>query len=149
MPAPPFARTGRCCLSRATCSKATCAPFLYGDYADGVDLLAGGPPCQPFSVGGKHAGMLDARNMFPEMIRAARELRPKAILVENVSGLTRRAFHTYLEYIRLQLSFPEVTERDGEAWPEHMARLERHRTSGSQHGLQYNLVSRVALGRNE
>lgn len=108
-----------------------------------VDLLAGGPPCQPFSVGGKHAGMLDPRDMFPQMIRAVRELRPPAVLIENVGGLTRRTFSTYFEYIRLQLEFPDVVAKRGEPWLEHMARLERHRTSGSEFGLRYRFVARV------
>ena len=42
-----------------------------------IDLLAGGPPCQPFSIGGKHQGPLDKRDMFPEVARAVRELRPR------------------------------------------------------------------------
>lgn len=54
---------------------------------EGVDLIAGGPPCQPFSIGGKHRGPNDKRNLFPEVVRAVRETRPKAILVENVRRL--------------------------------------------------------------
>lgn len=60
--------------------------FDYSGIAPGVDLLAGGPPCQPFSIGGKHKAHKDRRDMFPEVVRAVRELRPRAILVENVKG---------------------------------------------------------------
>lgn len=54
----------------------------------GIDLVAGGPPCQPFSIGGKHRGPTDQRNLFAEVVRAVRETRPKAILIENVRGLS-------------------------------------------------------------
>lgn len=59
---------------------------------EGIDLVAGGPPCQPFSIGGKHRGPNDKRNLFPEIVRAVRETRPKAILIENVRGLLLPAF---------------------------------------------------------
>ena len=51
-----------------------------------IDLIAGGPPCQPFSLGGKHRGKDDQRNMFPEAVRAVRELTPKVFVFENVKG---------------------------------------------------------------
>jgi len=72
-----------------------------------VDLVAGGPPCQPFSIGGKARGYYDLRDMFPQAVRAVRELRPKAFMFENVRGLLRQAFHDYVEYIRLQLTYPD------------------------------------------
>src|SRR5580658_7217406 len=46
--------------------------FDYSEIEGEVDLLAGGPPCQPFSIGGKHKGPLDKRDMFPQMARAVR-----------------------------------------------------------------------------
>lgn len=63
----------------------------------GVDLVAGGPPCQPFSVSGKQLGSDDARDMIPEFIRAVKESKPKAFLMENVAGLTTQKFMTYLQ----------------------------------------------------
>lgn len=99
--------------------------YAYDSIPEGIDLLAGGPPCQPFSLGGKHHGQHDHRNMFPEMVRAQRALRPKAILVENVYGLNRPAFRPYLDYILLQLRYPFVLARPGEDWEHHKARLER------------------------
>jgi len=69
--------------------------FSYAKLSKPIDLLAGGVPCQPFSIAGKHLGHEDGRNMFPEMVRAVRELRPKAVLVENVRGLKRRSFMKY------------------------------------------------------
>lgn len=119
------------------------ADFDYRSVEDDVDLLAGGPPCQPFSIGGKHRGPADRRDMFPEMIRAARELRPKAILVENVKGLTRRSFSSYFEYIVLQLTYPEVVRGRNESVNDHLARLEQVQTEGRSNGLVYNVVYRV------
>ncbi len=108
-----------------------------------VELLAGGPPCQPFSLGGKHLGNEDQRNMFPQAIRAVRELMPKAFLFENVKGLTRKSFATYFQYILLQLNYPEVVKKDDQDWTEHLSVLERHHTKGTYNGLRYNVVSRV------
>src|SRR5687767_10776018 len=68
-----------------------------------VELVSGGPPCQPFSMGGRHRAYDDARDMFPQAIRAVRQAKPKAFIFENVKGLTRAAFRNYFEYIRLQL----------------------------------------------
>jgi DNA (cytosine-5)-methyltransferase 1 len=90
-----------------------------------IDLLAGGPPCQPFSMGGKHSAHLDRRDMFPPTIEAIRILQPKAFIIENVKGLTRTAFHEYLTYILYQLEYPEKTLRGKETWQEHRARLEQ------------------------
>ncbi len=116
-----------------------------------IDLVSGGPPCQPFSLGGKHNANLDGRDMFPQAIRAVRELRPKAFVFENVKGLTRDTFENYLSYIRLQLRHPEVTARPDEAWIDHLGRLEKHETSGSRAGLHYNVVHRLlnAASHNE
>ncbi len=116
------------------------------DYANvngEVDLLAGGPPCQPFSLGGKHRGFQDGRDMFPEMVRAIRTLQPRAVLIENVKGLLRPAFNDYFEYIRLQVQYPEVQIRAKETWPEHLTRLEKYHTHGRPKGLWYRLVSRL------
>ncbi len=122
--------------------------FDYSGIASGVDLLAGGPPCQPFSIGGKHQAFNDERDMFPQVVRAVRELRPRAILVENVKGLTRKTFADYFSYITLQLSHPEVVRKTGENWPEHRARLERYHTRGSWSGLEYNVVPRLLNAAN-
>ncbi|MCP2169148.1 DNA cytosine methyltransferase [Goodfellowiella coeruleoviolacea] len=93
-------------------------------YLEGmVDLLAGGPPCQPFSLGGVAKGDEDKRNMFPEMFRAIREIKPKAFICENVRGLLRPSFKPYFDYIIRELMFP-FEERDPEAtWLQHDAIL--------------------------
>ena len=95
----------------------------FAPYEGKVDLLAAGTPCQPFSLGGKHQGELDDRNMFPQVFRATRELRPRAILLENVRGLMRNAVRPYFDYIRRQLELPERQPFDGEDWRAHDNRL--------------------------
>lgn len=108
-----------------------------------IDFISGGPPCQPFSLGGKHRGQKDQRDMFPEAIRAVRERRPRAFVFENVKGLTRQSFANYFQYIQLQMSYPELTRRKSEAWADHLARLERLHTQGTSTGLRYHVVARL------
>lgn len=115
----------------------------FQQYEGHVELVSGGPPCQPFSMGGKHRAYNDSRDMFPEAIRAIRQARPKAFIFENVKGLTRTAFRNYFEYIKLQLEHPDVAAADGESWIDHLARLERHHTSGNRSDLHYRVVTRV------
>jgi len=117
--------------------------FDFRPFEGRIDLVSGGPPCQPFSLGGKHRGHQDDRDMFPEAVRAVREIRPRAFLFENVKGLTRTGFASYFEYIRLQLTYPEIDRRPGEEWPDHLARLERRHTHGGFLDLRYRLVTRV------
>lgn len=113
-----------------------------------VDLISGGPPCQPFSMGGKHKAYDDARDMFPQAIRAVREAKPRAFVFENVKGLTRASFQNYFEYIQLQMRHPDVVARPDEDWADHHARLEQHHTSGSHEGLTYHLVTRLLNAAN-
>jgi DNA (cytosine-5)-methyltransferase 1 len=91
----------------------------------GVDLLAGGPPCQPFSLGGNSKGDEDGRNMFPEMFRAIRLIRPKVVICENVRGLLRASFRPYFEYIQRELEFPIAERKDGKSWKDHDADLKK------------------------
>jgi DNA (cytosine-5)-methyltransferase 1 len=100
-----------------------------------VDLVAGGPPCQPFSIGGKHHGEADVRNMIPEFARAVSELEPRAFLMENVKGLLRETFRDYFEYSVLQLSFPKVTPKEGEDWRDHLRRLEEEKEKAAKGSL--------------
>jgi DNA (cytosine-5)-methyltransferase 1 len=71
------------------------------DGLDNIDLVADGPPCQPFSLGGKHQADRDKRDMFPATIQAIERLKPKAFIFENVKGLLRTTFAEYFEYILL------------------------------------------------
>lgn len=115
----------------------------YDGYVNNIQLVAGGPPCQPFSLGGKHQAYLDKRDMFPEAVRAVREVRPQCFLFENVRGLLRKSFSPYFNYILLQLQYPEIVKRENQTWEEHLALLEKHHTSGQNHGLSYNVVYRL------
>ena len=117
--------------------------FDYRPLKDKVDLVSGGPPCQPFSIGGKHQGFRDDRDMFPEAARAVREIRPKVFVFENVRGLLRSSFAEYFEYITLRLTYPEMVRRQSERWMDHLARLERHHTAGRKKGLVYNVTFRT------
>jgi len=123
--------------------QADVATFDFSALAGGVDLVAGGPPCQPFSLGGKHAGHRDERNMFPAAIRAVAALRPRAVLFENVRGLIRSSFSQYLSYIIHHIAYPELVRQDGETWHEHLGRLERYHTGGRADGLHYRVVWRL------
>jgi DNA (cytosine-5)-methyltransferase 1 len=58
---------------------------------DGVSLVVGGPPCQPWSIGGLRKGDQDERDGWPAFITALNALRPRAFLAENVAGLTEGA----------------------------------------------------------
>lgn len=115
----------------------------YTRYEGKVSLVSGGPPCQPFSMGGRHNAQADKRDMFPEAVRAVREARPKAFLFENVKGLTRESFASYFEYIRLQLSHPHVVARADEDWSDHLQRLQKHHTSHRESGDDYRVVVQV------
>lgn len=64
-----------------------------------VELVAGGPPCQPFSSGGKRLAQDDSRNMVPEFLRVVEEVRPPMVLMENVPGLAAGERSQYLQSI--------------------------------------------------
>ncbi|WLT31838.1 DNA cytosine methyltransferase [Geothrix sp. PMB-07] len=76
--------------------------FSGGDHK-GLDLLAGGVPCPPFSVASKQLGESDERNLFPEAIRLVDETRPRAVMLENVRGLLDAVFEDYRKHIAQQL----------------------------------------------
>lgn len=114
-----------------------------------VELVTGGPPCQPFSLGGKHRAQDDARDMWPEAVRVVRETKPQAFIFENVKGLTRASFASYLAYIVHQLTYPELARKPAENWESHLARLERHHTGNRRRsGLSYRVVYRVLNAAN-
>ncbi len=68
-------------------------------YRGTVDVLHGGPPCQPFSHAGSRKGAADVRDMIPELVRAVLEAQPRAFVCENVSGLATEKFRGYLDRV--------------------------------------------------
>lgn len=73
-----------------------------GDFK-GVDLVAGGLPCPPFSVAGKQLGPRDERNLFPDAIDIIDAIRPRAVMIENVRGFLGAVFQDYREGLKKQL----------------------------------------------
>ena len=63
----------------------------------GVDVVHGGPPCQPFSTAGKQAGEHDPRNMWPGFVRCVQQTRPRAFVAENVPGMLDAKFATFVQ----------------------------------------------------
>ncbi|KPA87822.1 site-specific DNA methylase [Pseudomonas asplenii] len=124
--------------------------FDWASIPQGIELLAGGPPCQPFSIGGKHRAQADTRDMFPATVEVIRRLKPQAFIVENVKGLTRSTFANYFHYIQLQLEFPELPPLGDEDWSEHLKRLQEEKTSGNSKGsgLTYNVVPTLVNAAN-
>lgn len=108
-----------------------------------VDLLAGGPPCQPFSLGGLARAALDWRDMFPVMTSVLARLRPKAFVVENVKGLTRASFSDYYSYILLRLQHPTLCACEDESWRDHLARLQKEHSCGIHDALRYEVIPTV------
>jgi DNA (cytosine-5)-methyltransferase 1 len=69
----------------------------------GVDLFAAGLPCPPFSMAGKQLGEKDERNLFPAAIRLIDEIRPRAVMIENVRGFLSAVFEDYRGALKAQL----------------------------------------------
>src|SRR5688572_26229271 len=74
----------------------------HGDFA-GIDLLAAGVPCPPFSIASKQLGAADDRDMFPAALDLVERIKPRAVLFENVPGLASAKFQTYRENILARL----------------------------------------------
>ena len=118
---------------------------FFGDVRDfdletltNINLVAGGPPCQPFSLGGKHQADRDKRDMFPAAIHAIERLKPKAFIFENVKGLLRQTFADYFEYILLRLTYPSFNAEVTLDWQDHLGEL-RSVNKFSYSGIKYNV----------
>lgn len=114
-----------------------------------VDAIAGGPPCQPFSLGGLAKAHNDHRDMFPQAIRALSELSPKGFVFENVKGLLRKSFSDYFSYIILRLTYPNYRAKPEEDWRSHLERLRKlifQKYTGLKYRVQYRLLNAADYG---
>ncbi|TSA40064.1 MAG: DNA (cytosine-5-)-methyltransferase [Methylococcaceae bacterium] len=119
------------------------------DSLEQIDVVAGGPPCQPFSLGGKHKANQDSRDMFPYAIRAIEKLAPKAFVFENVKGLLRQNFSDYFEYIILRLSYPDFASKNGSHWEYHLDELRnisKFGYTGKKYDVKYKLINAADYG---
>ncbi len=114
---------------------------------DNIDVVAGGPPCQPFSLGGKHKADQDNRDMFPYAIRAIETLKPKAFVFENVKGLLRQTFADYFEYVVLRLTYPSFTAAASLDWKQHLGEL-RSLSQLPYAGIKYNVQFKLINAAN-
>ncbi len=115
-----------------------------------VDVVAGGVPCQPFSLGGAHRGHLDERNLWPELLRCVRETRPRVIVAENVKGLLRPSFDPYWQYILREIEAPFEERVAGEEWFDHDKRLMKaqrvNADPSERYDVHYKLVNAADYG---
>jgi DNA (cytosine-5)-methyltransferase 1 len=119
------------------------------DSVGNCDIVAGGPPCQPFSLGGKHKANQDSRDMFPYAIRAIERLVPKAFVFENVKGLLRQNFSDYFEYIILRLSYPDFASKKDSSWEDHLdelRNLSKSGYSGKKYDVKFKLINAADYG---
>jgi DNA (cytosine-5)-methyltransferase 1 len=123
----------------------------FGQFSGAVDVVAGGVPCQPWSLGGAHRGFHDSRNLWPELFRCVREVRPRAVIAENVKGLLRPSFKRYYDYILRELAAPFEERIDGEEWSDHDKRLRKALSIAEgdpteRYDVHYQLVNAADYG---
>ena len=138
------------------CQNFEAEKVFFGDIKDfdlerlnNIDVVAGGRPCQPFSLGGKHKADRDSRDMFPYAIRAIEKLQPKAFIFENVKGLLRETFSNYFKYIILRLTYPSFTAEANSDWQQHLGELQRisHLSyAGTKYNVQFKLINAANYG---
>ena len=73
-------------------------------YWHGVDVVAAGLPCPPFSIAGKQLGRHDERDLFPSLFKVLSQTQPRAVIVENVRGLLTNRFNDYRNHIEKELA---------------------------------------------
>jgi DNA (cytosine-5)-methyltransferase 1 len=138
------------------CQNFEAEKVFFGDIRDfdleklkDIDIVAGGPPCQPFSLGGKHKADRDSRDMFPYAIRAIEKLQPKAFVFENVKGLLRKTFSDYFKYIILRLTYPGFPAKINSDWQQHLEELQninQFSYTGIKYDVQFKLINAANYG---
>ncbi|MFF3642452.1 DNA cytosine methyltransferase [Streptomyces sp. NPDC002564] len=118
--------------------------FNWSRVTDEVDLVAGGPPCQPFSIGGRGKADDDERDMFPATAEVIAHLRPRAFIIENVRGLARPRFADYFQYIQARLSLPLLAAKPDELWADHLRRLRAADKDISSQEVSYRVIPAFA-----
>lgn len=121
--------------------------FQFSSFSN-IDIIAGGPPCQPFSLGGKANGKDDVRDMFPAAIEAIKATTPKVFIFENVKGLLRNSFSDYFEYILLQLSYPQIKLKT-DNWKTNLSSLRKLSLSNDEkplYNVKYKLLNAADYG---
>jgi DNA (cytosine-5)-methyltransferase 1 len=113
-----------------------------------LDATSGGPPCQPFAIGGKKGGHEDPRDMWPEAIRAVREGRPRGFLFENVRNLAGPRFSGYLGWILESLRRPDEPRKRGEDRDAHLARLRKSKRPAA-YGVACQVVNAADYGASQ
>jgi DNA (cytosine-5)-methyltransferase 1 len=108
-------------------------------------VVSGGPPCQPFGIGGKKLGPNDSRDMWPEAIRAIREAEPEGFLFENVRNIAGPKFRDYLEWVLQHLARPSATRFPEETHEDHLWRLNASRAK-RQYKVAWQVVNAADYG---
>lgn len=108
-------------------------------------VVSGGPPCQPFGIGGKKLGPDDSRDMWPEAVRAIREAVPEGFLFENVRNIAGPKFRSYLEWILEHLQHPGEVRGPLENHLEHLGRL-RSLESDPEYRVAWQIVNAADYG---
>lgn len=107
------------------------------DIATEPDLVAAGPPCQGFSIGGKHKGHRDDRNLWPWAIQTVAQLKPKAFTFENVPNLAS-GHADYFDYLLKALALPTIANPDD--WHEDNTRLAKILATGQSFDPSYRVT---------
>jgi DNA (cytosine-5)-methyltransferase 1 len=118
------------------------------DYSDvpTPDLLAAGAPCQPFSIAGQLRIDSDERNLFPEVLRAIRSLRPRAFILENVRGLLSPRARPYFDYLIAQLRVPTRQPRTFESASEHFLALQSIPETHHEYRVEHRVLNAADFG---
>jgi DNA (cytosine-5)-methyltransferase 1 len=111
---------------------------------EGVDLIAAGAPCQPFSQGGGLRGQYDDRNMFPQVVRAIGQARPRAFVIENVRGLLFARADAYFRSVLARLRNPSIDSESDISDLDHLYAPEA--SSDDEYVVHHTLLNAADFG---